>query len=189
MTTLFKWIYELSYRFSRPNWDTDTIPPEVAGLVDDGNPGGRLLDLGCGTGTHSIYLAQKGYSVVGVDFSPKAIALARQKARQAGISVDLQLGDVTRLDFLHDPFDIALDVGCFHGLNKAERSRYAETLARLTHPGSLFLLWAIKEQGHVGIGVNADEIGQCFSPHFALDRIADSADHGRASAWYWIRRR
>ncbi len=124
-----------------------------------------------------------------MDFSPKAIALARQKAHQAGVIVDFRLGDATRLDFLQDPFDIALDVGCFHGLNKAERNRYAENLTRLTHPGSLFLLWAMQEQGHFGIGVSAEEVAECFGPQFLLDRVEDSADHGHASAWYWIRRR
>jgi cyclopropane fatty-acyl-phospholipid synthase-like methyltransferase len=188
MTTLSKWIYELSYRFTQPNWDQNSVPPEVAALPENGGPGQRALDLGCGTGTCAIYLAQRGYDVVGVDFSSKAISLARKKAHQAGVSVDLRLGDVTRLDALRDPFDVALDIGCFHGLSNAERKQYEKTLARLTHPGSLFLLWAITEQSHVGIGINSEEISQCFDPHFVVERVADSSDHGRASAWYWIRR-
>jgi len=189
VTTLFKWIYELSYRFTRPGWDQDTVPPEVVTLSEKGGSHGRALDLGCGTGTYSIHLAQQGYAVVGVDFSSKAIALASEKARQAGVNVDFRLGDVTRLDFLRDPFDIILDVGCFHGLSKVERARYAENLARLTHPGSLFLLWAVKDQSSLGIGISPEETGRSFSPHFALERTEQGNLHGRASAWYWFSRR
>ncbi len=189
MTTLFKLIYELSYRFTQPNWDQDTVPPEVIALSQKGGSRGRALDLGCGTGTHSIYLAQQGYSVVGVDFSSKAIDLAHRKAHRAGVSVDFQLGDVTRLDTLHNPFDISLDVGCFHGLTKTERTRFAEILARLTHPGSLFLLWAVEEQSHMGIGVAPEEIRQSFSANFTLDHTQRDNLHGRASAWYRFSRR
>jgi 2-polyprenyl-3-methyl-5-hydroxy-6-metoxy-1,4-benzoquinol methylase len=189
MTTLYKWIYELSYRFTQPNWDQDTVPPEVVTLAQKGGARGRALDLGCGTGTHSIYLAQQGYSVVGVDFSSQAIEMARGKARRDGVNVDFQIGDVTRLDSLHDPFDISLDVGCFHGLNKTERTRYAETLARLMRSGGLFLLWAVEEQSHMGIGIAPEEIRQSFSAHFVLDHTQRDNLHGRASAWYWFSRR
>ena len=189
MTTLFKWIYELSYRFSQPNWDQDTVPPEVMALSQKGGFRGRALDLGCGTGTHSIYLAKQGYSVVGVDFSSKAIEMARGKAHQAGVSVDFQIGDVTRLDSLHDPFDISLDVGCFHGLTKAERMRFAETLVRLTQRGSLFLLWARTGQSDFGIGLSPEEIRQAFSSSFTLEKIERANLHGRASAWYWFSHR
>jgi 2-polyprenyl-3-methyl-5-hydroxy-6-metoxy-1,4-benzoquinol methylase len=189
MASLYKWIYEISYRFSQPVWDQDTIPPEVAALAKKGNYVGRALDLGCGTGTHSIFLAQKGYAVVGVDFASKAIELANLKTREAGVKVDFRLGDVTHLDFLHDPFDIALDIGTFHSLNKVERTRYEENLARLTHPGSLFLLWARKDESSFGIGIGPAEIGKIFSTHFLLENTEQASLHGRASAWYWFKHR
>lgn len=188
MSTVFKWIYELIYQFSKPNWDGDTIPQEIAALSNNNGIGNRVLDLGCGTGTHAIYLAQQGYTVVGVDFSSKAIALARQKARQAGAIVDFRIGDVTRLNFLNDPFDIVLDVGCFHGLSKAERKKYAQNLARLTHQGSLFLLWAVKGDDHFGIGMNPEEIGLSLSPNFELNRTQNTTYLSRNSAWYWFYR-
>lgn len=189
MATLYKLIYELTYRFTQPVWDQNTIPPEVAALAAKGKIGGRALDLGCGTGTHSIFLAQKGYTVVGVDFSSKAIELANQKIRQAKVKVDFLLGDVTRLDFLHDPFDITLDVGTFHTLSKSERTRYEENLARLTCPGSLFLLWARTDKSSFGIGRSSEEIRQTFSSNFTLEQTEQANLHGRASAWYWFSRR
>ena len=188
MATVFKWIYDLMYQFSKPNWDGDTIPQEIAALSNENGIDKRVLDLGCGTGTHSIYLAQQGCTVVGVDFSSKAIALARQKALQTGVNVDFRIGDVTRLDFLNGPFDIVLDVGCFHGLSESERKKYAQNLVHLTHPGSLFLLWAVNGGDHFGIGVNPEAIGQSLSPNFVLSHTKESRYLDRTSAWYWFHR-
>ncbi len=75
-----QWFYDALYRFTRPDWDTGLTPPEVETLMKGRRNGGRALDLGCGTGTTSIYLAQYGYDVVGVDFSSKAIEQAREGA-------------------------------------------------------------------------------------------------------------
>ncbi len=189
MTTVFKWIYELAYRFTQPNWDSNTVPDEVAALSQKGNLHGRALDLGCGTGTHSIYLARQGYTVVSVDFSAKAIQVANRKANQAEVKVDFRVDDVTRLDFLQEPFDIGLDVGCFHSLNKNERTHYAENLTRLMYPGGLFLLWAVEGQSRMGIGLSSEEIEQTFGPFFTLDQVKRDNLHGRASAWYWFTHR
>ena len=188
MTALFKWIYELSYRFTQPNWDSNTVPNEVVSLSQRGGRHGRALDLGCGTGTHSIYLARQGYTAVGVDFSSKAIQFANKKANQAGVKVDFRVGDVTRLNFLQEPFDISLDVGCFHGLSKSERTHYAENLARLIRPGGLFLIWAVEGQSRMGIGLSPEEIEQTLSSSFTLDNTKQDNLHGRASTWYWFTR-
>ncbi len=119
-----RWFFESQYRFSRPPWDSGVTPPEVVAFVKTNPQRGRALDLGCGTGTNSIFLAQHGYHVVGVDFSSKAIATARQKATRAGLTIDFHVADVTRLDFLTEPFDFVLDIGCLHAIEPAGRARY-----------------------------------------------------------------
>jgi SAM-dependent methyltransferase len=177
------------YRFSTPAWEGHGVPPEVRALAGNGREPGRALDLGCGTGTNSIYLAQQGFTVVGVDFSGKAIELARRKARQAGVAVDFHTGDVTRLDFLNEPFEAVLDVGCFHGLDAVGRARYAAHLARLTRPGSTFLLWAFGPSSHFGVGgVQPEAALEYFAPHFLLSRAEPGTFNGRASSWYWFSR-
>jgi SAM-dependent methyltransferase len=188
MTTVYKWMYDLMYRFSKPRWDDDAVPSQVMSLAENNGERGRALDLGCGTGAHSIYLAQHGLSVVGVDFSPKAIELAREKARQKRVAVDFRIGDVTRLDFLREPFDAVLDVGCFHGLDAAGRARYAEHLARLTRAGGLFLLWAIDGPSLFGVAVAPEEAQQYFAPQFAVRRVEHGILHQRASTWHWFTR-
>ncbi len=195
---LKKLFFDFQYRFSKPRWDSGITPPEVVALIEGGSLTGRALDLGCGTGTNPIYLAQHGLSVSGIDFSPKAIATAREKARRAGVTVDLRVADVTRLDFLREPFDFVLDLGCFHAIDEGGRGRYAENLARRTRPGSVFMLYAFSprpaDAPSRGVqlrsaGVTPEQVQQTFAPAFALERVEHGADRGaRVSAGYWFKR-
>src|SRR5262245_13580603 len=91
-------------------WDTGVTPPEIVALVER-LPAGRALDLGCGTGTNAIFLAEHGWKVTGVDFVPGAIRRAREKASAANVPIDFYVGDVTRLDFLQEQYDLAIDIG------------------------------------------------------------------------------
>ena len=77
--------WNLSYIFGRPRWDTGITPPELVELVESGQvPPGRALDIGCGRGTNAIYLAQRGFQVVGTDLS----GLWRERQRYAGFGPD-----------------------------------------------------------------------------------------------------
>ncbi len=191
--------FEFQYRFARPPWDSGVTPPEVVAHVENTPARGRALDLGCGTGTNSIYLAQRGFAVVGVDFSSKAIATARAKARRANVAVEFRVADVTRLDALREPFDFVLDIGCLHAIDAAARPRYAEQLARLTRPGARYILYAFAPRPanaprHLiafrNVGIAAEEVQQLFAAHFVLERVDHGVDHNeRASAWYWFARR
>ena len=193
--------FDLQYRFSKPPWDSGITPPEVTALIEKGKIArGRALDLGCGTGTNSIYLARHGFAVVGIDFSAKAIALARAKARREGVTVDFHKADVTRLDSLdvREPFDLALDLGCFHILAPDERARYAANLARLVRPGGVFMLYAFSarlpdETRRLirvrDTGITPEQVQQIFTTQFALERVEHGTDRGnRASAWYWFKK-
>ncbi len=181
-----RWFYDGTYRITKPAWDTDATPLEIVEWAGNNRSRGRALDLGCGSGAHSIYLAQHGFSVVGVDFSPKAIELARAKAKRAGVSVDFRIGDVTRLDFLKEPFDLVIDVLCFHGLAAEERTRYAQEVARLTQRGSTFMLYAFDRPQFFGrYGLTAEAVRRTFTPAFALvEEKHDVNRRRRDVAWY-----
>jgi len=128
-------------RRKRPPWDSGISPPELMAYIESHTPG-RAMDLGCGTGTNVITLAQRHWQVVGVDFAVKAIVTARRKLRDAGVRAELRVGDVTRLKSVAGPFDLILDIGCFHALDAAGRTRYADSVNRLLLPGGTFLLYA-----------------------------------------------
>ena len=189
MLNASKWLYDSLYRFSTPRWDNGKIPPELVTLTATEGARGRALDLGCGTGAQALYLAQHGWSVVGVDLAPKAIELAREKVRRAGATVDLQVADVTRLEFLQDPFNLVVDVGCFHSLGAAARKRYAQNLARLTRPGSLFLLYGFDHHGAFGVSVTAEQVAQLFAPPFVVREVKPGTYlSGRVSLCYRLTR-
>jgi cyclopropane fatty-acyl-phospholipid synthase-like methyltransferase len=187
-------IYGLWYYF-RPPWDTGITPPEVVEAIEapHGLLPGRALDLGCGTGTNSLYLARHGWQVVGVDFAARAIRIARRKARQAGLTADFYVADVTRLDLLaiQPPFDLALDIGCFHSLAADARARYLDGLRRLLRPGARWMLYAFgpRQRGDGTVGIASAEVQSLFQPDFRLLRMEGGSNPGgQAAAWYWLER-
>lgn len=179
---LRKFWFELAYRFTKPRWDTGVTPPELVEVVEaPGAKPGRALDLGCGTGTNALYLARRGWRAVGVDFAGPAVAAARRKAGAAGLAVEFHQADVTRLDFLQPPFDLALDMGCFHSIAAGGRPAYIAGLARLMRPGGLFLCYAFKPEAPMS-GLAVEEMTGLFAPAFKTVKVEHGT--GMPSAWY-----
>lgn len=186
-----KLLFQLMY-LSKPPWDTNQTPPELNEFMA-ANPAGRALDLGCGTGTNVITLAKNGWRVVGVDFVPKAIHAAREKAILAGVDVEFFVGDVTKLDYIEGSFDLILDIGCYHTLNPAGMRAYREQVRQLLAPGGTYLIYLFfKEQGadsRLG-GSNASELDlEPFSEFMDLVQREDGTERGlRRSAWITYRK-
>lgn len=168
----------------RRRWDTGVTPPELERFVAS-HPPGRALDLGCGTGTNVVYLARHGWSAVGVDFAGRAIAKARRRARDAGVSSTFVVGDVTQLA-VAGPFDLALDLGCLHSIAPSGRAGYAEGLGRAVRSGGTFLLYAFAPDGPT-FGLTADDVRTTFAS--AFDVMGVEEGKGRPSAWYTLVRR
>jgi cyclopropane fatty-acyl-phospholipid synthase-like methyltransferase len=105
---------------------------------------GLALDVGCGTGISSIYMAAHGWTVTGVDFAGLAVDPARGKAKAGGLDIDLRRADVSRLveAGVDGPFDLVFDLGCFHGLPPETRERHAAEVARVSGDGATYLLFA-----------------------------------------------
>lgn len=117
-------------------WDIKDAQPRVKELAAYGALRGDILDIGCGLGENSIYLAQQGLSVTGLDFSPSAIEQAKQRAAAAGVTVDLQVADATELDGWEGKFDTVLDSAVYHCFDHEGHQRYARALHRATRPGA-----------------------------------------------------
>jgi SAM-dependent methyltransferase len=100
---------------------------------------GRVLDVGCGAGVHAVYLAQLGFSVVGVDFVPAALALARQRALAAGVELELVESDVISYDPVA-PFDLVVDSGCLHHVPARKVNAYRARIDGWLRPGGDYLL-------------------------------------------------
>src|SRR6185369_4409887 len=126
---LFAGVYRRANRLEDLPWHREEPPSLLRRVVEARSKGGRALDLGCGEGVASTYLAQNGYSVVGVDFVPAAIELAKDRVRSAGVNVDFVQADVTEYEAA-EPFDLVLDSGCLHGIVGAKRRTYRAKLDR-----------------------------------------------------------
>lgn len=109
-------------------------------------PSTRVLDVGCGAGTNSIFLGRAGFRVSGVDLAPMAISVARKRAARGGLAIDFQVADALRLPFPTASFGAAIDVGCFHTFDPDLRPAYAQELGRVLWPGARFVLsWIGRE--------------------------------------------
>ena len=114
------------YESGQIPWDDQLPPPELIELADSLEPG-KALDLGSGYGRSSIYLAQRGWQVDGIEFVPKAVEESRKRAQEtgAGSSAKFHVSDVTQLDFLQGAYDLAVDIGCMHNFKGLERESTA----------------------------------------------------------------
>ncbi len=139
-----KLFYELGYRFLRMPWETGPRE-ELVGLVESGRiTPCRAIDLGCGTGSSAIFLAQQGFDVTGVDFAAPAIDKARTRAAAAGVAVTFVMDDLTNLRHVTGAFDFLVDYGALDDLRPKDRDLYVQNVVPLTHPGSRYLLWCFE---------------------------------------------
>ena len=186
MNFLRRLVFNLWYAFRRPPWDSGVTPPELWQFIHDNLPG-RAIDLGCGTGTNAITLSKNGWHVTGVDFASVAIQRAREKARQEEQSIAFFVDNVTRLPAVIGPFDLVLDIGCFHAIDPALRPAYLQTIGRILVPGGTWLLYAMRRaQADAAFGLLEEEIAE-IAAHFCLRRREDGFDPGgRQSSWFWF---
>lgn len=141
--------YDLAYRSWAP-WDAVGVRPELQRMVDSGavNPidHPKVLDLGCGSGSNTVFLAAQGHQVTAVDFSPVGLRKAEQRAARTGVvdrcrfvEADLTAPDLPGL--VDGPFDLLIDASTLDDLATSSREVVAEHLASLARPGALLLCW------------------------------------------------
>jgi SAM-dependent methyltransferase len=198
-----RFIYKIMYRIGFTPWDTPNTPvPRVLQDIIEGSqaiPPGRALDLGCGMGRHSIYLASNGWQVTGLDSTGRALRTARQRAEKFGLNINFIHGDVTRIEKvdLTGPFNLFLDGGCFHGMSEDERHRYGNSITQVADSDSELLLFSFGPNKH-GIPPRGAEIGdveRCFSDNWiiiwsVIDRdMPDTLKNSYTySAWYRLKK-
>lgn len=176
--------FDRNYTSPLTLWGDFRIPPEVKTLLESKRPK-KVLELGCGIGRNSRYMARQGLQVTGVDFSPVAIGKARSRVAQDIAKPTFLVGDVTNLNDLEALFDVSLDVGCFHCLDQAGQRAYASEVGRLLEAGGTHLFWAMDEAPS-NLPMTEDAIRQVFAPIFKLDAIRESRRRLVRSRWFWL---
>ena len=124
-------------------WHRDVPDGFIQEVVEARGKPGRALDLGCGTGVFSVWLAKQGYDVTGIDFIPRAIEMSQARAAAEGVQVNWVNADLLSWN---DPgqFDVVVDSGCLHSLIGGDLRRYKEKLLSWLAPGGDYVL------GHFG---------------------------------------
>ncbi len=169
---------------SNPPWDSGISPPELLEFIAT-HPPGKAIDIGCGTGTNIVTLAQAGWQVTGVDFIPRAIRMAKRKAQKAGIQAELLVRDATDLTGINGPFDLALDIGCFHSLGE-KKADYLSELKRVLAPGGYWLMYGFFNPAadQTGPGLAEADL-ELISSLMTLAWRQDGFDkHERPSIWF-----
>jgi SAM-dependent methyltransferase len=182
-----------------PSWDLGRPQPAVIRAAEAGLFAGDLLDVGCGTGEDARWLAARGHTVVGVDFSPRGI----ERALAGGpTSAEFLVADATDLGAAGigpdgRTFDTAVDVGCFHSVAVHGRSRYAASVRDALRPGGRLVLLCWSDRNDFAGGparLSREEIRAAFADGWTLESIEPEVLEsprapGEVQAWLAVLRR
>lgn len=131
------------YRDGNLPWDTGRPSSELQQVLsENGIRPCRVLEIGCGTGTNSVWMAQQGFEVTAIDLAPLAVEQAEERARAAGVTAHFAVADVLHLPELDGPFEFFFDRGCYHAVRREASDQYAPAVARQLAAGARGLILA-----------------------------------------------
>jgi SAM-dependent methyltransferase len=161
-----------------PPWNIGEPQPELAALVAAGKFRSDVLDAGCGFAELSLALADQGYTVVGVDLTPTAVAAATKFAEERGLTTaSFVQADITSFSGYDGRFSTVVDSTLFHSLPVEGRDGYLKSVHRAAAPGaSLFVLVFAKgafpaEMQPKPNEVDEDELRATVSKYWEVDEI------------------
>lgn len=158
-------VYDAAYA-TVPNWDIGRPQRPFVHLAEAGYVRGPVLDLGCGTGELSMFLARRGFDVLGIDISPVAVRQAREKARWRRIDAEFLVWDALYLDRLADAgfsFRTVLDSAMYHVLHNAERDRLVDGLGAVVPSGGRYcVLGDASANDRSEYGITSEEVRARF---------------------------
>jgi len=177
--------FEVAYE-GRPTWDIGRPQRPVVRLAREGAIVGSVLDAGCGTGEHALFLAARGHEVLGIDVVPAAIARARAKARARRSAARFLVHDALRAAELGRTFDTVLDVGLFHSLDETGRAALPDAYRGVLPVGGRCVLLCWSERNPWGYGPRAvarEEIAAAFARGWRALRVEPSELESLAPGW------
>jgi ubiquinone/menaquinone biosynthesis C-methylase UbiE len=155
------------YPLEELGWELGKPRPILVEYMKKGLlPGGKALDLCCGAGTNTIYLAQNGYDVAGIDISTTALRIVLAKAETAKVNISFLNGSFVDLPFDERRFDFVWDMGCFHHVTVQDREKFIAGVYRVMKPSGAYMLTCFSYRN--GPGWNH------FTKHQLINHFGDS---------------
>ena len=170
--------FDEAYRSRSAPWVIGEPQPAIAGLQRDGLIHSKVLDVGCGTGEHTILLTRLGYDVLGIDFAPHAVEQARLNAAEKGVDARFEVADATNLGSAPG-YQTIVDSALFHIFDDADRARYVSSLHTAVLPGGLVHVLALSDAGRgFGPQVSETDIRGAFGDGWVLEALDPTTYRG-----------
>ncbi|MCK5310795.1 MAG: methyltransferase domain-containing protein [Desulfobacteraceae bacterium] len=170
--------FEKRYKTNDKPWDNDRPDSNLINLFNKKRiTGKKVLDVGCGTGSNCIWLAQNGFKVTGTDFSKTAIKMAKENAKKNNVNVTFIENDFLKNKIKGYPFDFIYDSGCFHSFDIGEPMKaFAKSAAdHLSEQGKWLSIVGNIDEKREGSGPpprSVKDIVDAAEPFFEIQFIA-----------------
>ncbi|WP_322858148.1 class I SAM-dependent methyltransferase [Mycobacterium europaeum] len=167
---------------NRPPWSIGEPQPEIAALIEAGKFHGDVLDAGCGEAAVSLFLAERGFTTVGLDQSPTAIKLAREKAARRGLAnATFDVADISAFGGYDGRFGTIVDSTLFHSMPVELRERYQQSIVRAAAPGASYFVLVFDREGMPADSpinaVTEDELREVVAKYWVIDEIRPARIH------------
>jgi 2-polyprenyl-3-methyl-5-hydroxy-6-metoxy-1,4-benzoquinol methylase len=149
------------------NWEFDHPSPELVAITASNiiPKKGKCLDVGCGAGSETIFLAGCGYDVTGIDFSKEALEIAKKRARSKKVKVNWIYSSVLDTGLKPHTIDFINDRGCFHLIENKNRKKYAMEMYKLLKTGGYLFIRACRNINNVERFIIINE--KCIDKYFS----------------------
>lgn len=166
---------------TKPPWSIGEPQPEIAALIEQGRFRGDVLDVGCGEAAVDLYLAERGFTTVGLDLSPTAIELARAEAAKRGLTnASFEVADISAFGGYDGRFNTIVDSTLFHSIPVEAREGYQQSIVRAAAPGASYFVLVFDRAG-VPDGppnpVTEEELREVVSEYWTIDEIRPARIH------------
>ena len=176
-----------------PPWNIGEPQPELAALIEAGKVTGEVLDAGCGYAELSLALAAQGYTVVGIELTPTAVAAAKKAAAERNLTTATFVqDDITSFTGFDGRFDTIMDSTLFHSIPVEARDAYQQAVFRAAAPGATYYILVFAKGAFPAEAeqkpneVTEDELREAVGKYWAIDEIRPAFIHasmpGRAPA-------
>jgi SAM-dependent methyltransferase len=174
--------FDQAYRSRSAPWVIGEPQPAIVELQRAGLIRSKVLDVGCGTGEHTILLTRLGYDVLGIDFAPHAVKQARANAADEGVDARFEVADAMKLGSdspEEHAYQTIVDSALFHVFDDADRARYVSGLHAAVRPGGLVHVLALSDAGRgFGPQVSEPDLREAFGDGWVLEALGITTYRG-----------